>query len=224
MDYQNRVGSKKGAGGIAGDAETNQYRQERVKSLLLSNTSLGNDPYVFKNNLGILECKLCLTTHMNETSYLTHRNGRRHVINLMRRSEFEEKKRLKQQNGQDADTQDLGPALPKRKWHPIGKPQYSVHKIRHPHTGNKGLRLEINVNNIDPKGTPMYRLMSCFEQKAEAPDPKFQYLIVSCEPYQNVCFKIPGDTIDLSSGEMKMWDYFNQDDNMYYIQLFYVDV
>lgn len=223
MDYQNRVGSKKGAGGLAGDSETNQYRQERVKSLLLSNTSISSDPYVFKNNLGILECKLCLTTHMNETSYLTHRNGRRHVINLMRRSEFEEKKKLKQSNANDINDTGLG-GVQKRKWHTIGKPDYKIHKIKHPTTNNKGLRIEINLKDLKADTLPMYRLMSCFEQKKEEPNPNYQYLIVSCEPYQNICFKIPGDTIDLSSIDMKMWDFFNQDDKMYYIQFFYLDL
>ncbi|ONH72130.1 Pre-mRNA-splicing factor sap62 [Pichia kudriavzevii] len=66
MDYQNRVGSKKGSGGIAGSAETNQYRRERVKNLLQSKISIESDPYVLKNRSGVYECKLCLTTHLSE--------------------------------------------------------------------------------------------------------------------------------------------------------------
>lgn len=224
MDYQNRVGSKKGSGGLAGSAETNQYRQERVKSLLLSNTNIESDPYVFRNNLNILECKLCLTTHMNETSYLTHRNGRRHVTNLLRRSEREERKKQKAAAQAGHNTEQTAQEQTKRHWEPIGRPLYTVVKVQHPTHGNKGLRIDFELPELKQGVVPMYRLMSCFEQRKELPpDPQWQYLVVSCEPYQNVCFKIPGNTIALS-GELALWDFFDEDAHEYHIQLFYLDL
>jgi len=40
------------------------------------------DPYFMKNHLGSYECKLCLTLHNNEGSYLAHTQGKKHQANL----------------------------------------------------------------------------------------------------------------------------------------------
>lgn len=39
-----------------------------------------------KNHLGKYECKLCLTLHTNEGSYMSHTQGKRHQENLKRRA------------------------------------------------------------------------------------------------------------------------------------------
>jgi splicing factor 3A subunit 2 len=39
-----------------------------------------------RNHLGTYECKLCLTLHANEGSYLAHTQGKRHQQNLSRRA------------------------------------------------------------------------------------------------------------------------------------------
>lgn len=73
MDYSNRVNSKKGAGGIASAEDQNVHSKKRVQELLATHIlDIDNDPYVFRNHLGILECRLCLTTHNNESSYISH--------------------------------------------------------------------------------------------------------------------------------------------------------
>jgi splicing factor 3A subunit 2 len=36
--------------------------------------------------LGTLECRLCLTLHVNEGSYLAHTQGKKHQTNLARRA------------------------------------------------------------------------------------------------------------------------------------------
>ncbi|EEB97389.1 hypothetical protein MPER_03303, partial [Moniliophthora perniciosa FA553] len=41
MDYQNRVGSKFGSGGVAGASETNVDRRERLRKLALETIDLG---------------------------------------------------------------------------------------------------------------------------------------------------------------------------------------
>ena len=38
---------------------------------------------------------------------------------------------------------------------------------------------------------PRYRFMSAYEQKVEAVDGRFQYLLFAAEPYETVAFKIP---------------------------------
>ncbi|KAI0242403.1 CWF complex protein sap62 [Massospora cicadina] len=70
MDFQNRVGSKPGSGGVLGASESNVDRRERLRKLALETIDLAKDPYFMKNHLGSYECKLCLTLHTNEGSYL----------------------------------------------------------------------------------------------------------------------------------------------------------
>lgn len=213
MDYQNRVGSKKGSGGIAGSSETNQYRRERLKNLLQSKINIDADPYVLKNHLGVLECKLCLTTHMSESSYLTHTTGRRHQLNLMRRAEIEKKKH--QQNGEEIEN-----VVEKRYWEKIGNPEYKFKKIRDPISMNKGLLFVFKLDRIKDGVKPMYKLMTPYEIK-EGDDQKCQYLVVSAEPYSNVAFKIPGNSLDISDD--RLWDYWDQDNKEYCIQIFYLN-
>ena len=38
----------------------------------LFSTLVPQDPYFMRNHLGTYECKLCLTLHNNEASYLAH--------------------------------------------------------------------------------------------------------------------------------------------------------
>merc|ERR550537_522419 len=42
-----------------------------------------------RNHLGTYECKLCLTLHTNEGSYLAHTQGKKHQVNLARRAQKE---------------------------------------------------------------------------------------------------------------------------------------
>lgn len=47
-------------------------RRERLKRLALETIDLSKDPYFMRNHLGQIECRLCLTLHANEASYLAH--------------------------------------------------------------------------------------------------------------------------------------------------------
>jgi len=67
-------------------SEANVNRRERLRQLALETVDLQNDPYLMKNHLGSYECKLCLTLHTNEGSYLAHTQGKRHQQNLGRRA------------------------------------------------------------------------------------------------------------------------------------------
>lgn len=214
MDYQNRVGSKKGSGGVAGTAETNQYRKERLKNLLQSRINIDADPYVLKNHLGVLECKLCLTTHMSESNYLTHTTGRRHQLNLMRRAEIEKRKH-QQEEGQNEEV------IQKRYWETIGNPVYKFKKIRDPINMNKGLLFVIKLDQLKHGVKPMYKMMSSHDQNKEEPDTNYQYLVVTAEPYKNIAFKIPSGSIDTS--KERFWDYWDQDNKEYCIQFYYLN-
>jgi splicing factor 3A subunit 2 len=38
-----------------------------------------------RNHIGTYECRLCLTLHSNEGSYMAHTQGKKHQTNLARR-------------------------------------------------------------------------------------------------------------------------------------------
>ncbi len=82
MDFQHRAGGKTGTGGVASASESNRDRRERLRQLALETINLAKDPYFMKNHLGTYECKLCLTLHNNEGSYLAHTQGKKHQSNL----------------------------------------------------------------------------------------------------------------------------------------------
>lgn len=86
MDYQNRAGSKFGGGGVASQSATNADRRERLRKLALESIDLDKDPYIFKNHVGGFECRLCLTVHQSDGSYLAHTQGKKHQTNLARRA------------------------------------------------------------------------------------------------------------------------------------------
>ena len=48
MDFQNRVGSKKGGGGVASASHANADRRERLRKLALDTIDLSKDPYFLK--------------------------------------------------------------------------------------------------------------------------------------------------------------------------------
>ncbi|KAL4166788.1 hypothetical protein KRP22_014040 [Phytophthora ramorum] len=52
MDFQNRVGSKPGSGGVASESQSNVDRRERLRKLALETVDLAKDPYFMKNHLG----------------------------------------------------------------------------------------------------------------------------------------------------------------------------
>lgn len=91
IDFQNREGSKIGSGGMLSDANAAVERRERLRKLALETIDISKDPYFMKNHLGSFECKLCLTLHLNEGSYLSHTQGKRHQSNIGMRAAMEAK-------------------------------------------------------------------------------------------------------------------------------------
>ncbi|CAF1512676.1 unnamed protein product, partial [Rotaria sordida] len=108
-------GGKTGSGGVASASESNRDRRERLRQLALETINLAKDPYFMKNHLGTYECKLCLTLHNNEGSYLAHTQGKKHQSNLARRAARE--------NQQSSDiVQPIKPHYEVRKFIKIGRP------------------------------------------------------------------------------------------------------
>jgi splicing factor 3A subunit 2 len=141
MDFQNRVGVKFGGGGVADASQLNAERRERLKRLALETIDLSKDPYFMKNHVGSFECKLCLTIHTNEGSYLAHTQGKKHSANLARRAAKEQKDQersagvqpavpIQIQAYQQAQQHQMYSHMPIRKVVvKIGRPGYKVTKV-----------------------------------------------------------------------------------------------
>lgn len=241
MDYSDRVNSKQGAGGIADQEDVNVHRKKRVKELLTSSIlNLENDPYVFRNHLGLLECKLCLTTHNNESSYLAHIGGKKHQLNLQKRKLLDDKK---QKAVLDSNVVSIS-NTPKRKWDKIGKPQFKMTKIRDDKTFQLGIL--VNVKYPHALTEPVFRILNYYEltsknqnvsisyhdkygKELDVPlynnkedSESSQYLVISCEPYENICLVIPGDAIDKTDEiSDSYWWYWDKDIKEFYLQFLY---
>jgi splicing factor 3A subunit 2 len=141
MDFQNRVGARFGGGGMADASLQNQERKERLRRLALETIDLSKDPYFMKNHVGTFECRLCLTIHPTEGSYLAHTQGKKHSMNLARRVAKEQKEQeqsrgvapiIPAQVQQAAASHPMMMAsnLPVRKVQmKIGRPGYKVTKV-----------------------------------------------------------------------------------------------
>lgn len=205
MDFQNRPGGKTGSGGVASWSEANRDRRERLRQLALETIDLNKDPYFMKNHLGSYECKLCLTLHNNEGSYLAHTQGKKHQANLARRAAKEAK---------DAPQQPAPekPRVEPKKFVKIGRPGYRVTKQRDSENGQQSLLFQIDYPEIAEGVTPRHRFMSAYEQRVEPPDRKWQYLLFAAEPYETIAFKVPSREVD------KFWTYWNKDTKQFFLQ------
>jgi len=231
MDFQNRVGSKFGGGGVAGASETNVDRRARLRKLALKTIDLAKDPYILRNHLGSLECRLCLTLHTNEGSYLAHTQGKKHQTNLARRA------------ARDLKDSSLlvAPApsnIQRKVFLKIGRPGYRVTKVRerieYDGLGNRlssgdgpareGMMVQVHLPQIKPDVMPRRRFMSAWEQKREAPNRAYQYLIVAAEPYETIAFRIPAreieDDNDDPSNEWN-WSHWDPDTKQYSFQFMF---
>lgn len=222
MDFQNRAGSKPGSGGVAGTSETNLDRRERLRRLALEKIDLANDPYLMKNHLGSYECKLCLTLHNNEGSYLAHTQGKKHQSNLARRAAKD--KTESNIYGNKPITPGVLPATVNQQQFKkvvlkIGRPGYKVTKIRDPETQQLGLLFQIHYPEITESTKPMYRFMSAYEQKIEEINKYFQYLLFAAEPYETIAFKIQSKEIDRS--DKSFWTYWDPDLHNFHLQFFF---
>lgn len=209
MDRQNRVGSKVGSGGVASHSESNRERKERLRQLALETIDLAKDPYFMQNHLGQYECKLCLTLHSTEGSYLAHTQGKKHQDNLRKRLAREAKRAEPAPAPAEARTE-------LKRFVKIGRPGYNVHKQRDPVTGANSLLFQIDYPEIVEGVRPRHRFMSAYEQRVESPDSAWQYLLFAAEPYETISFKLPSHPVDKQDG--KLWAYWNEDTKQFFLQ------
>ena len=186
----------------------------RLRKLALETVDLAKDPYFMKNHLGTFECKLCLTLHNNEGNYLAHTQGKRHQQNLARRAAREER---------DAPSSDVVVSqnrIEPRKTIKIGRPGYKVVKQMDPETKQRSLLFQIDYPEIEEGLQPRHRFMSAYEQRIEAPDKAWQYLLFAAEPYETVAFKVPNREIDKDEG--KFFTHWDAQRLTFWLQLYFV--
>jgi splicing factor 3A subunit 2 len=230
MDYQNRAGSKFGGGGVASRSATNADRRERLRKLALEHINLDSDPYFFRNHVGTFECRLCLTEHQNDGSYLAHTQGNKHQTNLARRAAREQKEgkaNIDPNTGLPVGVMGAGFAAlgltaggARRNVVRIGRPGYKITKVCDPVTRQQGLLFQLQCPDIASGVTPKWQVVSAFTQRVEEPDRNFQYLLVSAEPYETCGFKIPARELDKREG--KQFDFWDPDSKEYWIQVMFM--
>ncbi|KAK2168740.1 hypothetical protein NP493_1218g00049 [Ridgeia piscesae] len=209
MDFQHRAGGKTGTGGVASASDANRDRRERLRQLALETIDINKDPYFMKNHLGSYECKLCLTLHNNEGSYLAHTQGKKHQANLARRAAKEAKDAPAQPAPEKAHV-DI------KKFVKIGRPGYKVTKQRDPESGQQSLLFQIDYPEIVDGVIPRHRFMAAYEQKVEPPDRKWQYLLFAAEPYETIGFKVPSREVDKDA--KKFWSHWNLETKQFFLQ------
>lgn len=198
---------------MASRTAQNADRRERLKKLALETIDIEKDPYIFKNHVGAFECRLCLTVHQNEGSYLAHTQGRKHQTNLQRRAAREA------QLGKDKDQtmQGVSSVQIKKNAIKIGRPGYNITKTRDPSTQQYGLMFQLQFPEITPGTKPRIRIMGPHEQKIEEPDKDYQYLLVAAEPYETCAFKVQMREIDRR--EDRYWNWFDDDTKNFWIRV-----
>ncbi|CAK0751004.1 Splicing factor 3A subunit 2 [Coccomyxa viridis] len=201
-------GSKVGSGGHASAQNEAIDRRERLRRLALETIDLSKDPYFMRNHLGQYECRLCLTLHNNEGNYLAHTQGKRHQQNMAKRAAREAAEKPAQPQPQRRAAV--------KKTVKIGRPGYRVTKQFDSEQDQRSLLFQVEYPEIDEDVKPRHRFMSAYEQKKEACDRAYQYLLFAADPYEVVAFKIPNMEVDRSDNFFSHWD---GDNKIYSLQL-----
>ena len=186
----------------------NVDRRERLRRLAMETIDITKDPYFMRNHQGQYECRLCLTVHKGEGSYLAHTQGRRHQGNMAKRAAREAA------SSQQQATIAPRPAVPIKKGGvKIGRPGYRVTKQFDPEKNQRSLLFQIEYPEIassssdsSTSAAPRHRFMSCFEQRKEAPDRAWQYVLFAAEPYETIAFKVPNAEVERGEDFFVHWD------------------
>lgn len=64
---------------------------------------------------------------------------------------------------------------------------------------------QVEYPEIEEGAKPRHRFMSAYEQKKEAWDKSYQYLLFAADPYEVVAFKIPNLEVDRTDRFFSHW-------------------
>ncbi|EPR80068.1 Splicing factor 3a subunit 2 [Spraguea lophii 42_110] len=68
-------------------------RRKHIRALLDEVHTLSEDPYLYRNGIGKIECKLCSSVHNTEYAYITHRQGKKHQNNCRKKYKIKTKEK-----------------------------------------------------------------------------------------------------------------------------------
>lgn len=230
MDYQNRAGSKKGAAGIASDAQANLARRKQVEELLKGgedipytfqdeagqDEKLRKNPYIYKNHSGKLICKLCNTMHVSWSSVERHLSGKKHGLNVLRRGNTTDKSGSRERSElQDDRDREFQREVQQRKENLKNTglvPKCTVVNVQGKSADSHGVAIRVDYNveespSLDfsaseERLSPMVRIVSGLElQETDKKDKK--YVVIAYEPFENVAVEIPSDnSVAMNDSEM----------------------
>ena len=237
--------NKIGTGGYSSISMINLERRERLRKIAAETTDLMKDPYFYKNHMGIYECKLCLTIHNNEGSYLAHTQSKKHQTNLNKRKIIEAKHNLFVQELKNEHKQKMDDL--KIKYVKIGRPAYKIGKEKDFMSHKRKIKFEIEYPLIKTGLTPQFRIMSELEvnsqqnkkenndeipikpndndnyndnnNKEKKEENKYHYVVFSAEPYENIAVKIPNMPLDYN--QEKHFSYWDEPKKIFYLTLNY---
>lgn len=69
------------------------------------------------------------------------------------------------------------------------------------------LCMQVDYPEIEEGTKPRHRFMSAYEQRKEAQDKKYQFLLFAADPYEVIAFKIPNSEVDRSDRLFSYWYY-----------------
>lgn len=159
-----------------------------------------------------------LKTNILTNLFPAHTQAKKHQANLMKRA-YEQTKNVA--SGPTVAPGQITPKIAYKKFIKIGRPGYKVtkqlSKVKLGTGRQQSLLFQIDYPEISEGITPRHRFMSAYEQRIEAPNRNWQYLLFAAEPYETIAFKIPSRELDRSTDE-KFWTYWNSTTKQYFMQ------
>ena len=65
--------------------------------------------------------------------------------------------------------------------------------------------IQVEYPEIEADSKPRHRFMSAYEQKKEAWDKKYQYLLFAADPYEVIAFKVPNIEVERNEKFFSHW-------------------
>ena len=222
--------NKIGTGGYSSISMINLERRDRLKKIAQETTDLMKDPYFYRNHMGIYECKLCLTIHNNEGSYLAHTQSKKHQTNLNKRKVIEAKHNLLIQEMKNEQKEKMDNL--KIKYIKIGRPAYRIMKEKDFMSHKRKIKFEIDYPLIKENITPQFRIMSELEvntqknggneineEEKNKSENKYHFVVFAAEPYENIAVKIPNMPLDYNTE--KHFSFWDDGKKIFYLTLNY---
>merc|ERR1711998_157300 len=159
-------------------------KKEILKKIAIETINLKNDPFYLKFSETKIKCKLCLTNHKSDSSYLAHTQGKRHSNNI--RIRFNSNVFKISNNNISANDLSKNESLPTLK----------IIKAFIKTTTQKCIQILICFLELLENSKPDFRVMTTFEQSVESVDINYQFLLISKKDFKTVGLKVPNFKID----------------------------